>query len=193
MARSHVDLTGYPHTACIHLIACSMDGRSYTLLASWSAFLAFFDGHCGCLCPLCCTSGIWYCPCSLRLQMRIGSPLHVIVLFPPCVPSLHPLWKSRLFHHLLFVQHSLMNLGNLGMCLPCVLHLKVDYHFLGVMLHKETCILEFICCIWHRWKVDYGLDVNVKCQRRYAILGLFFITACHLLCSSYCCPSYHPA
>ena len=25
MALSHVDLTGYPHTACIHLIPCSDD------------------------------------------------------------------------------------------------------------------------------------------------------------------------
>lgn len=26
MALIHVDLIGYPHTACIHLIACLMDG-----------------------------------------------------------------------------------------------------------------------------------------------------------------------
>jgi hypothetical protein len=28
IALSQVNLTGYPHTACIHLMACSMDGKS---------------------------------------------------------------------------------------------------------------------------------------------------------------------
>ena len=44
IAFSHVDFTGYPHTACIHLIACSVEGKSYTLLACSNACLAFFDG-----------------------------------------------------------------------------------------------------------------------------------------------------
>ncbi len=28
IAFNHVDLTGYPQTACIHLMACSVDGKS---------------------------------------------------------------------------------------------------------------------------------------------------------------------
>ena len=52
MALSYVDLTGYLHTACIHFIPCSVDGRLYTLLACSSACCAFLDGVLGCHCPL---------------------------------------------------------------------------------------------------------------------------------------------
>ncbi len=52
MALSHVDLTGYPHTACIHFIPCSVDGRLYTLFAFSSECQAFLDGVLGCHCPL---------------------------------------------------------------------------------------------------------------------------------------------
>ena len=52
MALSHVDLTGYLHTACIHFIPCSVDGRLYTLFAFSSACRAFLDGVLGCHCPL---------------------------------------------------------------------------------------------------------------------------------------------
>ena len=37
IALSHIDLTGYPHTACIHFIFCSVDGKLYTLFAFSSA------------------------------------------------------------------------------------------------------------------------------------------------------------
>jgi hypothetical protein len=78
MALSHVDLIGYPHTACIHLMACLVDGRSQTLLACQSAFYACLDGHRGCQWPHCCINGIRYCPCLSRMLMRIGSPLHIM-------------------------------------------------------------------------------------------------------------------
>jgi hypothetical protein len=78
MALSHVDLTGYLHTACIHLMACLVDGRSKTLLACQSAFRACLDGRRGSQWPCCCINGIWYHPWLSRMPMRIGSPLHVI-------------------------------------------------------------------------------------------------------------------
>ena len=77
-ALIHVDLTGYPHTACIHLMACSMDGRSYTLLAFWSAALMRALGFRGCHCPFCCINGMRYRPCSSRVPISIGMPLHVM-------------------------------------------------------------------------------------------------------------------
>ena len=91
MARSHVDLTGYPHTACIHLIACLVDGRSYTLLACSRACIAFLDGFLGCHCPHRWMSGIRYRPWSLRTPMWIGFPLHMISTscsLYTCIPSL---------------------------------------------------------------------------------------------------------
>ncbi len=74
----HVDLMGYPQTACIHFIACSMDGWSYTLFAYRRSCRAFLDGFCGCHCPLCCTKGTQYRPLSSRMPINIGSPLHVM-------------------------------------------------------------------------------------------------------------------
>jgi hypothetical protein len=71
-------LTGYPHTACIHFIACSMDGKLYTLFACRRACRAFFDGFRGCQCPLCCTKAIRYRPLSSRMPINNGSPLHVM-------------------------------------------------------------------------------------------------------------------
>ena len=56
VALSQVDLTGYPHTTCIHLIACSVDGRSYTLLACLRIFFAFLYGGRGRHWPLHCCS-----------------------------------------------------------------------------------------------------------------------------------------
>lgn len=78
IALIQVDLTGYPQTACIHLMACSVEGKSYTLFACRRTCLAFLLGLCGCHCPCCCVSGILYLPCSSHTLMRIGSPLHVI-------------------------------------------------------------------------------------------------------------------
>ena len=77
-ALHHVDLTGYPQTACIHFIACLMDGRSYTLFACRRACRAFLDGFRGCHCPLCCTKGMRYLPLSSRMLINISSPLHVM-------------------------------------------------------------------------------------------------------------------
>ena len=73
-----MDLTGYPHTACIHFIACSVDGRSYTLLASRNIRLAFLEGLRGCHCPLVCTRGMRYLPFLSLTPINSGSPLHVI-------------------------------------------------------------------------------------------------------------------
>ena len=78
MALSHVDLTGYPHTACIHFIPCSVDGRSYTLFAFSSACRAFLDGVLGSHCPLFWINGMRYRPCSTRTPMSIGAPLHLM-------------------------------------------------------------------------------------------------------------------
>ena len=78
MALSQVDLTGYPQTACIHLMACLVDGRSYTLLACRSSFHACLDGYLGCQWPRCCINGIRYCPWLSWMPKRIGSPLHVM-------------------------------------------------------------------------------------------------------------------
>jgi hypothetical protein len=63
---------------CIHLMACSVDGRLYTLLARRSAFRACLDGRCGCQWPCCCINGIRYCPWLSQMPMRIGSSLHVM-------------------------------------------------------------------------------------------------------------------
>ena len=68
----------HPQTACIHFIACSMDGRLYTLFACRRACRAFLDGFRGCRCPLCCTKGMQYLPLSSRMLINIGSPLHVM-------------------------------------------------------------------------------------------------------------------
>ena len=78
MALSHVDLTGYPQTACIHFIPCSVDSRLYTLLAFSRACQAFLDGVLGCHCPLFWMSGMWYCPCSSCTPMSSGAPLHLM-------------------------------------------------------------------------------------------------------------------
>jgi len=78
MAMSHIDLIGYPHTACIHFIPCSVDGRSHTLLAFSRACRAFLDGILGCHFPLFWMSEMWYCPCSSHTPMSIGAPLHLM-------------------------------------------------------------------------------------------------------------------
>ena len=78
MALSHVDFTGYPHTACIHLIPCSVDGKSYTLFAVSNFRRSFFDGVRGCHCPRCCMSGMRYRPCSSRIPISIGAFLYLI-------------------------------------------------------------------------------------------------------------------
>jgi hypothetical protein len=78
MALSQVDLTGYPQTACIHLMACLVDGRSYTLLACRSSFHACLDGYLGCQWPRCCINGIRYRPWLYWMPMRIVSPFHVM-------------------------------------------------------------------------------------------------------------------
>ena len=79
MAFTQVNFTGYPQTACINFIACSIDGRLYTLFAWPSAFLAPFMEMHGCHWPHCWTSGIRYLPCSSRLPIITGWPLTVII------------------------------------------------------------------------------------------------------------------
>ncbi len=59
-------------------MACSVEGRSYTLLACRSIFRACLDGRRGCHCPRCCTNGIQYRPWLSLTPMSMGSPLHVI-------------------------------------------------------------------------------------------------------------------
>ena len=78
MALSYIDLTGYPHTACIHFIPCYVDGRSYTLLAFSRDCRAFLDRVLGCHWPLFWMSGMRYCPWSSRIPMSIGAPLHLM-------------------------------------------------------------------------------------------------------------------
>ena len=78
MSLSHVDFTGYPHTACIHFIPYSVDGKSYTLFAFSSACRALLDGVIGFHRPLFWMSGMRYCPCSSRTPMSSVAPLHLM-------------------------------------------------------------------------------------------------------------------
>ena len=78
MALNHVDLTGYPHTACILFLPCSVDGRLYSLLAFSSLCRAFLDGVLGCHCPFFWMSGMRYFPCSSRTPMSRGAPFHLM-------------------------------------------------------------------------------------------------------------------
>ena len=78
MALRHVDLTGYPHTACIHFIPCSVDGRLYTLLACNRGCQAFLNKVLGCHCFLFLMSRMQYWQCLLFTPMSIGSPLHLM-------------------------------------------------------------------------------------------------------------------
>ena len=78
MALSHVDLTGYPQTACIHFIPCSVDGKFYTLFVFFSACRVFLDGILGCHCPLFWMSGMRYRPCLSCTPMSSGAPLHLM-------------------------------------------------------------------------------------------------------------------
>ena len=77
-AANHVDFTGYPQTVCIHLIACSVDGKSYTLLACCNIFCACLDGLRGRHYPRCWINGRRYRPLSSGAPISIGLPLHVI-------------------------------------------------------------------------------------------------------------------
>ena len=72
MAFIHVELTGYPQNSRIHLIASSLDGRSYTICAIWIFLLAAFVGLHGCHCPWYWVNGIRYLPHSSLLPMRMG-------------------------------------------------------------------------------------------------------------------------
>ena len=83
MALSQVDLTGYPHTVCIHFIPCSVDGRSYTLFAFSSACRAFLDGVLGCHCPFFLMSGMRYRPCLSRIPMSNRAALHLMSTYVP--------------------------------------------------------------------------------------------------------------
>ena len=74
IAFNHVDFTGYPHTAGIHLTACSVDDRLYMLFACSSNRLAFFDSRCGCHCPRCWINGMRYWPWSSLTPIRMGFP-----------------------------------------------------------------------------------------------------------------------
>ncbi len=59
-------------------MACSVDGRLYTLFACLSVFRACLDGRRGCHCPICCTNGIRYLPWLSLIPKSMGSPLHVM-------------------------------------------------------------------------------------------------------------------
>jgi len=88
IAASHVDFTGWPHTACIHLIACSVEGRSYTLLAWCSMRLAFLVGLRSCKLPHCWTRDMWYRPLLSCAPISIGLPLHMMrTLFSLCTTT----------------------------------------------------------------------------------------------------------
>ena len=78
MALIQVELTGYPHTACIHLMDSSVDGRSHTLCACCSFLLGSFVGLHGCHCPWSCVNGMRYLPRSSPLPIIMGFLLHVI-------------------------------------------------------------------------------------------------------------------
>ena len=74
----HVDLTGYPHTTCIHLIAYSLDGRSYRLCACCCFLFACFVGLRSFYCPWYWFNGIQYLPRSYLLPMKMGILWHVM-------------------------------------------------------------------------------------------------------------------
>ena len=78
MAFIHVGLTGYTHTVCIHLIASSLDGRSYTLCSSCSCLITAFVGLRGCHCPWSWVNGIRYLPRSSFLPTRMVFLWHVM-------------------------------------------------------------------------------------------------------------------
>ena len=123
MALSHVDLIGYPHTACIHFIPRSVDGRSYTLLACSRARWAFLDGVLGCHCPLFWMSGLWYRPCSLCTPMSIGSPLHLmstsvsLCKVTPVLVKIEMVPLSEVFPTLI---NDVGKLVNVSACVTCV-------------------------------------------------------------------------
>ena len=85
MALSQVDLMGYLQMVCIHLMACLIDGKSYTLFAC----LTFAHGCFGCHCPFCCGRGMRYLPCSSLTPMSSGLSWHVMrTSFPLCTVTL---------------------------------------------------------------------------------------------------------
>ena len=73
MALIHVDFTGYPHTACIHFIASSVDGKclsqNFLCLLGWMPWPPLSFLH--------YSRGIRYRPLSSRIPINIGFPLHV--------------------------------------------------------------------------------------------------------------------
>ena len=78
MAAIHVDLTGQPHTVCIYLIACSVEGKLYMLLACRSMHLDFLVGLCGCQLPRCWTNGMRYLSLLSHVPISIGFHLHMM-------------------------------------------------------------------------------------------------------------------
>ena len=78
MAFIKVYLTGYPYTSCIHLMAYSLDSRSYKLCACCRYLLAYFLGLRGCHCPWSWVIGMRYLPRSCLLPMIMGFLYHVI-------------------------------------------------------------------------------------------------------------------
>ena len=78
MDFNHVDLTGYLHTACIHMIASYLDGWLYTLCASWSFLIVSIVGLRGFHCPWSWVNGFHYLPHSSLLPIRMGLFWHVL-------------------------------------------------------------------------------------------------------------------
>ena len=73
---------GYPQTTWIHMIASSLDGRSYTLCAIRSCLLDALLVLCGCHCLWSWVNGIQYLPRSSLLPMRMCLLWHVMSTSP---------------------------------------------------------------------------------------------------------------
>lgn len=78
MAFSYVDLTGYPHTVCIHLIAFLVDGKLYTMMSSSILWIALFVGFRDVQLWLCGITGTQYRPDLSCFPRRKALPWHVM-------------------------------------------------------------------------------------------------------------------
>ena len=107
-----MDLTGYPQTACIHLIASYLDDRSYTLCDSWSCLLAAFVGLHGCHCPWYWVNGIRYLPRSSLLPMRMGFFWHVMSTFSSLCIVTPSLVKMETLPSLAFFPTLIIEVGD---------------------------------------------------------------------------------
>ena len=102
----HMDLAGEPHTMCIHLMACLVDGKLWTMFHCPSFIHAAFDGLRGCHCPFCWTNGILQRPLSSYTPMRIGDPLCVMSMSSSLFTVSPSLVKIEMFPLMLVLPHS---------------------------------------------------------------------------------------